>query len=465
MKRFVAFTLVFLMALLALPVCSSADGFDPESVSTPYICLMDSATGTILYEKNSRDKAYPASTTKIMTCILALELTDDVNEIISTGSDVETRGSTCRFSRNEKLPLIDALYGMMLFSGNDAAKAIALHFGGSEAGFAELMNKKAAELGMTGTHFVKPNGLHKDEHYSTAYDMAILTRYAMKNETFRKIVSAPTYDAAPTNKDSDGYQWYNSNRLLYTKEGETDYKYNYATGVKTGDTAQAGRCLVASAKKGDIELILVLLGDYEYKVKGEYRFENAAKFFDWGFDNFVSVNASELGLEPTLQLPVSNASLEDAEGGLLTVNIDFSGVKLTGLKETVNAIRSNPEQLTTNYVTSRKLEAPISAGEELGAITYQYNGATVFTAPLIASRDVAEAATILDNTASPNSSPLIVSAGEPEEDGGSGWLFWVLLIALLIVIVIFAKIVSARRRRRRAKKRRAYRSKYPTRRQ
>lgn len=453
------------MALLALPVCSSADGFDPESVSTPYICLMDSATGTILYEKNSRDKAYPASTTKIMTCILALELTDDVNEIISIGSDVETRGSTCRFSRNEKLPLIDALYGMMLFSGNDAAKAIALHFGGSEAGFAELMNKKAAELGMTGTHFVKPNGLHKDEHYSTAYDMAILTRYAMKNETFRKIVSAPTYDAAPTNKDSDGYQWYNSNRLLYTKEGETDYKYNYATGVKTGDTAQAGRCLVASAKKGDIELILVLLGDYEYKVKGEYRFENAAKFFDWGFDNFVSVNASELGLEPTLQLPVSNASLEDAEGGLLTVNIDFSGVKLTGLKETVNAIRSNPEQLTTNYVTSRKLEAPISAGEELGAITYQYNGATVFTAPLIASRDVAEAATILDNTASPNSSPLIVSAGEPEEDGGSGWLFWVLLIALLIVIVIFAKIVSARRRRRRAKKRRAYRSKYPTRRQ
>ena len=453
------------MALLALPVCSSADGFDPESVSTPYICLMDSATGTILYEKNSRDKAYPASTTKIMTCILALELTDDVNEIISTGSDVETRGSTCRVSRNEKLPLIDALYGMMLFSGNDAAKAIALHFGGSEAGFAELMNKKAAELGMTGTHFVKPNGLHKDEHYSTAYDMAILTRYAMKNETFRKIVSAPTYDAAPTNKDSDGYQWYNSNRLLYTKEGETDYKYNYATGVKTGDTAQAGRCLVASAKKGDIELILVLLGDYEYKVKGEYRFENAAKFFDWGFDNFVSVNASELGLEPTLQLPVSNASLEDAEGGLLTVNIDFSGVKLTGLKETVNAIRSNPEQLTTNYVTSRKLEAPISAGEELGAITYQYNGATVFTAPLIASRDVAEAATILDNTASPNSSPLIVSAGEPEEDGGSGWLFWVLLIALLIVIVIFAKIVSARRRRRRAKKRRAYRSKYPTRRQ
>ena len=149
----------------------------------------------------------------------------------------------------------------------------------------------------------------------------------------------------------------------------------------------------------------------------------------------------------------------------MTVNIDFSGVKLTGLKETVNAIRSNPEQLTTNYVTSRKLEAPISAGEELGVITYQYNGATVFTAPLIASHDVAEAATILDNTSSPNSSPLIVSAGEPEEDGGSGWLFWVLLIALLIVIVIFAKIVSARRRRRRAKKRRAYRSKYPTRRQ
>ena len=263
MKRIISLVLIFILALGVLPVCAAADEFDPESVSTPYICLMDAATGTVLYEKNSKAQAYPASTTKIMTCILAIENAADINEIVNTGSDVEKRGSTCHFSRNEEMPLIDMLYGMMMFSGNDAAKAIAEHIGGSESGFADMMNKKAAELGMTGTHFVKPNGLHKEDHYSTAYDMAVLTRYAMRNETFRKIVSTATYNAAPTNKDSDGYQWYNSNRLLYTKEGEADYKYKYATGVKTGDTTAAGRCLVASAEKDGVELILVLFGDYD----------------------------------------------------------------------------------------------------------------------------------------------------------------------------------------------------------
>lgn len=464
LKRIISLVLIFILALGVLPVCAAADEFDPESVSTPYICLMDAATGTVLYEKNSKAQAYPASTTKIMTCILAIENAADINEIVNTGSNVETRGSTCHFSRNEEMPLIDMLYGMMMFSGNDAAKAIAEHIGGSESGFAEMMNTKAAELGMTGSHFVKPNGLHKEDHYSTAYDMAVLTRYAMRNETFRKIVSTATYNAAPTNKDSDGYQWYNSNRLLYTKEGEADYKYKYATGVKTGDTTAAGRCLVASAEKDGVELILVLFGDYENKVKGEYRFENAAKFFDWGFANFVSVDAGALGLESTMQLPVSNASLEDAEGGLLTANIDFSAAKLTGLKETINAITATPSLLTSSYVTSRKLEAPIAAGEELGTVSYQYNGVTMFTAPLIASRDVAEAATVVSDTASPNSSPLIVSSPDVNDnEGGSGWLFWALLIAALVIIVLIAKVLSSRRRRRRAKKRRAYRSNYPRR--
>ena len=464
MKRFISLVLIFMLTLGALPVCAAADEFDPESVSTPYICLMDAATGTVLYEKNSRAQAYPASTTKIMTCILAIENAADLNEIVNTGSDVEKRGSTCRLSRNEKMPLIDMIYGMMLFSGNDAAKAIAEHIGGSESGFAGMMNDKAAQLGMTGTHFVKPNGLHKDEHYSTAYDMALLTRYAMRNETFRKIVSAATYNAAPTNKDSDGYQWYNSNRLLYTKEGEADYKYKYATGVKTGDTAAAGRCLVASAQKDGVELILVLFGDYENKVKGEYRFINAAKFFDWGFANYASMDASALGLESTMQLPVSNASLEDAEGGLLTANIDFSSAKLTGMKQTIDAIAATPSLLVSSYVTSRKMEAPIAAGEELGTVSYQYNGVTMFTAPLIASRDVAAAATVISNTDSPASSPLIVSSPDMDDgEGGSGWLFWVLLLAALVIIVFIAKLLSSRRRRHRAKKRRVYRSSYPRR--
>ena len=149
-----------------------------------------------------------------------------------------------------------------------------------------------------------------------------------------------------------------------------------------------------------------------------------------------------------------DGTAEDAEGGLLTANIDFSAAKLTGLKETINAITATPSLLTSSYVTSRKLEAPIAAGEELGTVSYQYNGVTMFTAPLIASRDVAEAATVVSDTASPNSSPLIVSSPDVNDnEGGSGWLFWTLLIAALVIIVLIAKVLSSRRRRRRAKKR------------
>lgn len=463
MKKFLPLFLALLLAVSGIPSSAFADEFDPASVSTPYICLMDSATGAILYEHNARDNAYPASTTKIMTCILALEMASDLNETVTTGSDPETRGSTCNLSRNEEMPLIDMLYGMMLFSGNDAAKAIAEHFGQTESGFVELMNQKAAQLGMTGTHFVKPNGLHKEDHYSTAYDMAILTRYAMQNETFRKIVSTSTYDAAPTNKDSDGYQWYNSNRLLYTKEGESDYKYPYAIGVKTGDTDYAGRCLVAAAKKDGIELILVLFGDYSNKVKSEYRFENAAKFFDWGFGNFTTASADSLGLETTMQLPVSGASLEDAEGGMLSVNIDLSGAVVSGLKATVDEIRQSAAAITTTIAPDRKLAAPVEEGEKLGVIAYQYNGTTLFTAPYYASRAVAESSTVVTQ---PSSSPILVAGDGPAgDDGASPWIFWVLLAVALLILVLIAKIVANRRRRKRiARKRRAYRSSgYPRR--
>ncbi len=462
MKRFLSLFLALLAALSILPGAARADSFDPDSISTPYVCLMDSSTGTVLYERGASERAFPASTTKIMTCILAIELAGDLGETVNTGSDPEGRGSTCNFSRNEEMPLIDMLYGMMLFSGNDAARAIAEHFGETESGFVEMMNQKAVQLGMTGTHFVKSNGLHKDEHYSTAHDMALLTRYAMKNETFRKIVSSATYDAAPTNKDSDGYQWYNSNRLLYTKEGEQSYTYPYAIGVKTGDTAQAGRCLVAAAKKDGIELILVLLGDYEHKVKGEYRFINAAKFFDWGFENFTSVAAGTLGLEAAMQLPVSGASLEDAEGGLLTVNIDFSNATLSGMKTTVAEIQGNLAAITTTIAPDRKLTAPVEEGEKLGSIAYQYNGSTIFTAPYYASRAVAEPP---QSVTEPSSSPILIGADDPDDGEKAGpWLFWALLAVVLVILVIVAKLLANRRRRKRiarkrsAHKRVAYRS-------
>lgn len=457
LKKFVSLILALLLAL-GISSVSAADGFDPASVSTPYVCLMDAASGNVLYEKNAYEKAYPASTTKIMTCILALELAGDLNEIVTVGDSVETKGSLINILPGEKMPLKDLIYGMMLQSGNDAARAIAEHFSGTESAFVEKMNEKAEALGMTGTRFVKSNGLHKDDHYSTAYDMALLSRYAMQNATFRQIVAAGTYDAAPTNKDSTGYQWENTNKLIHTKQGEVSYEYQYANGIKTGDTANAGRCLVTSAKKDGVELILVLFGDYSDKVSGDYRFQNAAKFFEWGFANYGTLEASSLGLANTLQAAVGNASPDDAEGGLLTLNIDFTGVKAVALSQTLDEIRGDPSLLTVTKAID-PLTAPVEEGQQVGTVSYQYDGATLFTAPVYASRAVAEAGAA--PTSQPSTSPLAIETTPP---GGAGeknnsWVFWVCLLAALGILFLIAKLIFAGRRRKRAPRRRkAYRA-------
>lgn len=452
----------FCVCALLCPSVAKAE-FDPESISTPYIVLMDAATGNVLYERAGTERAYPASTTKIMTCILAIEMCNSLDEIVTVGEHVESRGSRAGLTRYEEMPLIDMLYGVMLRSGNDASRAIAEHFGGGEeSAFAEIMNKKAAELGMTGTHFVKSNGLHEDDHYSTAYDMAVLTRYAMQNPTFREIVSTVSYHAAPTNKDSDGYDWNNSNRLFFTPEDEKDITYPYATGVKTGDTAQAGRCLVASAQKDGVELILVLFGDMEGRVPTEYRFENAAKFFDWGFENYALLDASTLDIESTMQVPVKNAASDDPEGGNLTVHISLGGIQISGLKSDIAAIQADPEGISSTYVWEDTVEAPIAAGTVLGTIYYKYDGYSLFSADLVASRDVAAANGSALNPQS--SSPITLNSEEveKEKDSSRAWLFWALVCLLLLILIIVLRLLSMRSTRRRRRSGRNVRSRRST---
>lgn len=452
MKRFICAVMAFFCVLTQFPSPSFAE-FDPESISTPYIVLMDASTGNVLYERASNEHAYPASTTKIMTCILALEMCESPTEIVTVGGTVENRGSVAGIHRGEEIPLIDLLYGVMLRSGNDAARAVAEHFGnGEESAFVELMNKKASSLGMTNTHFVKSNGLHKDDHYSTAYDMAILTRYALQNETFRTIVSTVTYHAAPTNKNSEGYVWNNSNRLLFTPEEKSDITYPYCTGVKTGDTAQAGRCLVASAEKDGVTLIVVLFGDMENKVPTEYRFENAAKFFDWGFANYSVIDASELDIESTMTLPVAGAASDDPENGNLTLNISMEGIRISGLKEEIQDIMSNPSAITNSYVLENTLQAPIKAGVSVGTIFYKYNGNPLFSAELVSSRDVLAPES---EVTGPNSSPIIVQGKTQDKESGSHtWLFWALLCLILLVAIVVLRLLTMRTTKRRSVRRR-----------
>lgn len=453
MKRIISVLAILALLLVMLPSASRAAA-DPDSITTPYIVLMDAETGAVLFEKNAYTQTYPASTTKIMTAILAIENCEDVNEIVTVGDVVESKGSLMNIVRGEQIRLIDLLYGMMLKSGNDAAKAIAEHVSGSEEAFAVFMNQKAAELGMSSTHFVKPNGLHDDAHVTTAYDMALLTRYAMQNDTFRTIVGTGSYEVPASEWDSDGYQLENSNKLIHTKADATaSFEYPYATGVKTGDTTQAGRCLVASAEKDGIELIVVLFGDIEGTVSGDYRYESAATLFDWGFENYASVTAAQLGLSGDVVLPVSNAAFDDAESGNLTLSADLSSSKIVGTDEDIEAITANPSLIISSYELNRPLSAPITQGETLGVITFSFEGNTLFSADLISTRDVYEigAATETDD---PNASPLLVDTPPDSSSGSNGWLFWVIIAVVLIAIVIAIRFAMTRRKRSRRSRRR-----------
>ena len=242
------------------------------SVSARGAVLMEQESGRVLFEKDAHTKRRIASITKIMTAILAIE-SGKMNEIVKV-SEQATRaeGSSVYLKPGEKIKLEHLVYGLMLRSGNDTAVAIAEHVGGSLEGFVYLMNQKAKEIGMLNTHFSNPHGLddHED-HYSTAYDMALLTRYAMQNKTYQKIAGTKNYKAPNPTEDWDR-EWKNKNRLLT--------KYKYTTGGKTGYTKRAKRTLVTTASKGDMRLIAVTLNASDDWNDHITMYENSFKTYD-----------------------------------------------------------------------------------------------------------------------------------------------------------------------------------------
>jgi len=242
------------------------------TVNAASAVLIEQKSGRILYEKDAHTKRRIASITKIMTAKLAIE-SGKMNEYVKVSEQAtHAEGSSVYLKPGEKIKLKDLVYGLMLRSGNDTAVAIAEYVGGSVEGFAYLMNQKAKEIGMLNTHFSNPHGLddHKD-HYSTAYDMAVLMRYAMQDKTFKKISGTKVYRAQNPTEDWDRV-WKNKNRLLT--------KYKYTTGGKTGYTKLAKRTLVTTATKGDMNLIAVTLNDPDDWNDHITMYESGFKGFD-----------------------------------------------------------------------------------------------------------------------------------------------------------------------------------------
>lgn len=358
-KNYFRFLLCLLLIIFLFPISNSfaATSTDEIKIDAPVAILMDSNTGKILYEKNAYDRMYPASTTKIMTAILALE-NRDLSHVAKVSYDaiftVPVGYTNANLQLDEELTMEQLLNVLLIPSANDAANVIAEDIGGSVESFASMMNTKAVEIGCKGTNFVNANGVHDENHYSTAYDLALMGRYAMQNETFRKMVDTVTYTLPVTNKyDKADRVFLNTNSLINEKNKQY---YEYATGIKTGYTDAAKNCIVASAKKDDLELICVILG--AENTTDSNKFKDCVTLFDFGFENYTYKNLSQKDGVYKVVTP-SNASNETKNLNILFENDINALVK-----------KSNYDTEIVPDVELNELKAPITKGSVVGKVSY-----------------------------------------------------------------------------------------------
>ncbi len=248
----------------------------PDICAQSYI-VIDSDSGRIIGSRNPNQKMPIASTTKILTSILAIESIENIDKKIEVPPEcTNIEGSSLYLKPRQMVSIKDLLYGTMLRSGNDAAATLAVYAGSkNEDGFIKMMNEKAISLGAFNSNFTNPHGLNDDNHYSTAYDLALISSHAMKNDLFKTISSAQKYKAESMNT-----YFYNKNKVVND--------YEYGNGIKIGYTKAAGRCLVASSEKNGTEIIVVVLNDNNW-------FNDSYKIFDWAFENYQSYNIVEKG--------------------------------------------------------------------------------------------------------------------------------------------------------------------------
>lgn len=362
--------IIILMMLLIISI-QTISFADDVSIKAKAAILVEVSTGRILYEKNSTQKMWPASTTKIMTAILAIE-NCNLDEIVTVSetaiSNIPSGYVTCNLQVGEEIAVKDLLNALMIVSANDAAYVLAEHVSGSVVEFADLMNQKSREIGCTGTHFVNPNGIHDERHFSTAYDLYLIASYAMKNEIFRELVTKTEAVLPSTNKYPNADRIMKTTNALITPESPNYYRN--AIGIKTGHTSQAGNCLVSEASRDGLEFIAVVLnGD---------RFPDSIKLFDYAYDNFILTKVKEKNtVVDTIE--IENATKETKTLDLL---ID-EGITV------INNKSIDVNQIIPEIKLKDELLAPIKSGEEIGTIKYKVDDIE-YSAKLIAATDVEE---------------------------------------------------------------------------
>ena len=434
----------------------------PEHLYAQTAVLIDGETGDVLFDKGSLVRMYPASTTKIMTLLLAVEsgipLEQEVT-IPDVAENVPSDSSVVPVHAGERMAFKDLLYGTMLHSGNDGANAIAYLVGGSIAEFVAMMNDRAAEIGCTGTHFANAHGYHDDMHYSTAYDLALITQEAMRNETFREIVSTATYTMAPTvNRGA-----YNVTTTAAMVNPASGYYYEGCIGVKTGFHSRAGQCFVGALNRDGIFLISVVLNTSTEASDTTKKWYDTRKLFEYGLAQYQPYLLSDL-FEASGRnintITIANAAENDAQKGLLEL-------RLTALSDGTYArrIRSGSGSLAealadfaarTQITYNDGLRAPIDEGQTVGTLTYTAPDGYVVTGMLCADRAVEarpEYATVYDVL------PFLLPL-KPFLSSGWAWVALVAVLVLAFVLIVHHARKKAALNRRRAAiyraKRRAY---------
>ncbi len=332
--------------------------------------VFDRNTKSILYEKDINTKRAMASTTKIMTCIIILE-NGNLNDTVKISQkSANTGGSRLGLKKNDSITVKDLLYGLMLRSGNDAAVALAEYMSGSIEEFANLMNEKAKTLGLTNTHFVTPHGLDDENHYTTAYELALLTDYALNNSTFSKIVNTKNYTIT-----INGYSkaLNNTNELLGYLNG--------VNGVKTGFTGNAGRCLVTSCVRNNFNIITIVLGADTKKI----RTTDSIHLIEYAYNNFEQKNVKTLIEKEFKTWLDSNLNKIIVNKSYNSLNLNLSNSE----KENLIVIKkSEINDISIDIHSISYLEAPVYKGTKIGVLEVKSNEKTLLSIDIIASNDV-----------------------------------------------------------------------------
>ena len=435
MKDFAArlAAIVIIAALtLAGVVPSFASGGNTESepdITGTSAILIDGGTGEILYEKNAHEKRDPASITKILNCLVVLE-NMDLDQEVTVPYQIDQIGHVMGLKEGEVLTVRQLLYAMMTYSCNDAAEMLAVATGGSIDEFCKMMNERAVKCGAKDTNFTNPNGLNgwgQENHRTTAYDIAMIAREAMKNSMFRKLVSTRSYTIPATNK-SEERKLVNTNPCIYP-EGKTvdvngkqvSFSYKGMTGIKTGSTGTAGECFCGSAKRGGTELIGVSLNSKDEFV----RFTDVTTLLDYGFSKYFTYKALDSD-EPSGSVKVSQGEKRSVDIGLkddfditLKKGYDTDGISVSIEKD------------------SRKIKAPVSKGTKLGkAVATDKNGKVLASADLYALES------------SGKGGPLS-HIGIADED----LIYFFTVITLILIALVAVILINRRKRAARARAR------------